>query len=53
MRVVKIIVSKIKPLEMNKIEKVAARVKRTVETAAMKVKTNGMAIELITLYPIP
>ena len=47
------IVSKIKPLEMNKIEKTAARVNRTVEMAAMEVKTNDMAIELITLYPIP
>ena len=47
------IVSKIKPLEMNKIEKATARVNRTIETAAMEVKTNDMAHELITLYPIP
>ena len=47
------IVSRIKPLEMNKVEKTAARVNRTLEIAATEVKTNDMAIELITLYPTP
>ena len=38
---------------MNKMEKAAGGVNRTVETATIEVKANHMARELITLYPIP
>ena len=52
MRVVRIIVSQIKPLKMNKMEKAAGGVNRTIEAATIEVQANHMARE-ITLYPIP
>ena len=52
LRVFKMIVSKIKPFKMNKMEKAAGGVNRTVETATIEVQANHMARE-ITLYPIP
>ena len=53
MRVFKMIVSKIKPLKMNKMEKAAGGVNRTIEAATIEVQANHMAREVITLYPIP
>ena len=47
------IVSKIQPLEMKKMEKAAVGINRTVEPAAIEVKANHMTRDLITLYPIP
>ena len=40
------IVSKIKPFKMNKMEKAAGGVNRTVETATIEVQANHMAREI-------
>jgi hypothetical protein len=47
------IVSKIKPLEMNKMEKVGAGANRTVETAAIEFKANHMTLDLISHHTLP
>jgi hypothetical protein len=52
-RVVKVIVGKVKPLEVNKVEKATGGVNRTKQTAAIEVKANYMTCVLIALHPIP
>jgi hypothetical protein len=53
LRVVKIIVGKVKALEVNKVKKGTNVVNRTKWSATAEVEANYMACALITHHPIP
>jgi hypothetical protein len=53
MRAVKVILGKVKALEVNKAKKAAVGVNRTLQTAVTEVEANYMTSVLIALYPIP
>lgn len=53
LRVVEVIIGEVKPLQVNKPKKTAARAQRTIEAAVVEIKANDMARFLITLNSIP
>ena len=53
LRIIEVIISEIEHLKVNKMEKLVARVDRTIETTATEVKANHMTCTSITMDTIP
>ena len=53
LRLIEVIVGKVQPLKMNKVEEGAVGIDRTGEVTATKIKANDMTCLLIALDPVP
>ena len=53
LREIEVVVSKIKPLKLNKAEKTAVRDHRTIKTTITNVKANHMTSVIVALNSIP
>ena len=53
LRIVEVVIGKIKPLKVNKPEKGAIGVDRTIEKTATQIKSNHMTSNVVTLDSVP
>ncbi len=53
LRETEVVISKIKPLKLNKAEEAAVGDQRTIETAITEVKANHMTSVVVALHAIP